>query len=144
MALRGRLWAILLASAAAATAPASAAAHPHHPAHPHQPAQPAQHRSGSISNEDYPASALRERAEGASVLRFLVGTDGRVLRCEVVRSSGNFALDATACSLIQRRFRYVPARDATGATVEQWITRQHRWILPEAARSVPGPKPASD
>jgi protein TonB len=135
MATRRLFVAVLLASAAAAFGSVPAEA---------QPVEAAQHRSGIITSNDYPTSALRAQAEGTSILRHLVGTDGRVLRCEVIGSSGNYALDSTACSLIQRRFRYRPARNGAGVPVEQWRIHRQVWSLPDAGRAVSGPKPASD
>ena len=99
--------------------------------------RPAQLRSGSISNDDYPASALRARAEGAVIARYVVAADGRVTACEVVTSSGNAALDSTTCSLIQRRFRFRPAINADGKAVEDRKTYRVTWRLP-----LPPPEPA--
>jgi protein TonB len=106
--------------------------------------RPAIQRSGAISADDYPASALRDRAEGDSVLRYLVGEDGRVLKCFVERSSGNAALDSTACSLIQRRFRYRPALDAAGRAITEWRSLRHTWSLPSEVPPAQGRPPASD
>jgi protein TonB len=89
-------------------------------------------RSGSISNDDYPASALRSRAEGAVTMRLAVGADGRVTGCTVESSSGNSALDSTSCSLAQRRFRFVPASDPKGHPKPGEATRTVRWSLPVA------------
>ncbi len=93
---------------------------------------PAQLRSGSVSDDDYPASALRAQAEGTTVVRHEIGPDGRVGQCVVARSSGNAALDSTACSLIQRRFRYRPAHNAAGNPVAEWRTNRIVWRLPAA------------
>ena len=39
--------------------------------------------------------------------------------CEVVKSSGSAELDGTTCRLIERRFRYRPARDAQGRAIAE-------------------------
>jgi protein TonB len=100
-------------------------------------AVPAELRSGSISSDDYPASALKVRAEGMVEVRYMVGPGGRVSSCAVQSSSGNAALDSATCSLVQRRFRFRPALDAKGSpTTEE--RRQHvLWRLPP-----PPPEPA--
>ena len=92
--------------------------------------------SGSIGDHDYPAAAARANIGGAVIVRFTVGADGRVRDCGVMRSSGNDDLDATTCRLIERRFRYAPARDAAGRPVESrqgW--RQLWWLEPHGARN---------
>ena len=61
--------------------------------------------------------------------RFTVGVDGRARDCAVTGSSGDAALDATTCQLIETRFRYRPARGADGqpvAEVRGW--RQDWWL----------------
>jgi protein TonB len=58
-----------------------------------------------------------------------VGANGRVTGCSVTGSSGNSALDSTACSLIQRRFRYAPAT-RNGQPVESTVSRSITWRLP--------------
>ncbi|HEX8654064.1 MAG TPA: energy transducer TonB [Allosphingosinicella sp.] len=102
-------------------------------------ARPAVQRSGRISNQDYPAAALRDQAEGVSLLRLRVREDGRVTTCELAESSGHRALDNTACSLAQRRFRFNPAVDAAGRPTAGWQTIAVSWVLPAAAQ--PGAEP---
>ena len=88
-------------------------------------------RSGAISNgDDYPASALRAGASGAVTVRYVVGANGRVTSCEVAESSGNAALDSTTCSLLQRRFRFEPARDRYGQPRQAVRSFRMVWRLP--------------
>jgi len=101
------------------------------PPPPRQAARPPVHRSGTITNDDYPASAIRAEAQGTTTIRMSVGADGRVSGCTVSRSSGNSALDSTACSLASRRFRFTPAQDTNGTNVAGSATRSVRWELPE-------------
>jgi protein TonB len=82
---------------------------------------------GRIEDRDYPRSALEAEASGTVHLRFVVQPDGRVSGCRVTRSSGNRDLDFTTCRLIEQRFRYRPARDASGRPIAQPIVGQHRW-----------------
>lgn len=86
---------------------------------------------GRIRNSDYPRSAARAQAEGTVVAKYTVGTDGRPRGCSVIRTSGNAELDATTCRLIEKRFRYRPARDAQGRAVPEvkgW--KQVWWLEP--------------
>ena len=95
----------------------------------------AQHLQGRLTSADYPRAAGDAGAEGTVLAHFEVGTDGLVSDCRVVSSSGNAELDETTCRLIERRFRYAPARDAQGRAVpdvggweEVW------WIGPRRPR----------
>ena len=84
---------------------------------------------GRIENGDYPRRAWNAGAAGAVTVRFTVGADGSATGCAVTASSGHPDLDATTCRLIERRFRYAPARDASGRTVaEERGWRQLWWI----------------
>jgi periplasmic protein TonB len=83
--------------------------------------------SGRILDSDYPRRAFEAGAEGVVSLRFVVGTNGRVTRCQVTRSSGRADLDETTCRLIRQRFRYRPARDSWGRAIPATIVGQHEW-----------------
>ena len=63
----------------------------------------------------------------AMTTEFLVGVDGRVSGCHANRSSGLPAVDAEICRLIEKRFRYEPARDARGRPVQSGIVMNHSW-----------------
>jgi protein TonB len=60
---------------------------------------------------------------------FDVRADGGVEHCRVVASSGSTLLDETTCRLIEARFRYVPARDATGAAITDIAGWRQDWWL---------------
>lgn len=82
---------------------------------------------GAIVNADYPAAARKARASGTVHVRISVGANGDVTGCSVTRSSGNEALDATTCRLIERRFRYRPATDAQGRPIAGVETTNFTW-----------------
>jgi protein TonB len=67
-----------------------------------------------FSGDDYPASAQAAGAEGTARASLTVGTDGRVVGCNITQSTGNGALDAATCSILRRRAKFVPARDSNG------------------------------
>ena len=92
-------------------------------------AQKATQRGGSITNDDYPPSAVRNEESGVSVATFTVGTDGKVTSCNA--SGASATLDAEACKLIIRRFRFKPALDANGSPIEETKTQRIRWDLPK-------------
>lgn len=84
---------------------------------------------GRITDSDYPRSALAARVQGNVEIRFTIGADGRVSGCTVTRSSGSAELDSTTCRLIEKRFRYRPARDAQGRAVATTGFGLQRWWL---------------
>jgi protein TonB len=92
---------------------------------------PSNNPASWLSNEDYPARALRAEAEGIAAYRLIVGTNGRVSACEVIRSTGNAQLDAATCDNIARRARFEAATDETGAKVLGSYTGTVRWDIPD-------------
>ena len=83
--------------------------------------------AGEITPRDYPRD-LRDAGIGGTVgLMFTVGTDGRVSRCTVTRSSGVPELDALTCRLIQQRFRFRPATDRYGRPISDVVEGEHEW-----------------
>ena len=86
-------------------------------------------RSGGITDDDYPPSATRNEESGTSIARYTVGTDGRATGCSA--SGASPALDAETCKLIERRFRFKPAKDAAGNAVTEPKTQRVTWRLPK-------------
>lgn len=84
---------------------------------------------GYLANSDYPRAALRAGAEGAVSVRFTVDTKGRASGCVVTRSSGYPDLDRTTCRLIEKRFRYRPARNGQGTPIPETVTKRYEWSL---------------
>ena len=83
--------------------------------------------AGEIRPSDYPRD-LRDAGIGGRVgLLFTVGTNGRVTRCTVTRSSGVPELDALTCRLIQQRFRYRPSTDRFGRPIADEVEGEHEW-----------------
>ena len=73
---------------------------------------------------------LREGRIGGTVsVRYEVDPQGHVGACTVTRSSGNDDLDSQTCTLIQRRFRYEPARDEAGEATRSTVEEDHRWVF---------------
>ncbi len=75
-----------------------------------------------FSTDDYPASAQSAGAEGTAQAQITIGTDGRVVGCSIIRSSGNSALDSATCNIIRRRAKFTPARDSEGNATTDTIT----------------------
>jgi periplasmic protein TonB len=83
--------------------------------------------AGRILDSDYPRAASEARIGGSVIVRFTVAADGRPRGCSVMRSSGSADLDAATCRLIERRFRYRPARDAQGRPVPAMLGWKQSW-----------------
>jgi protein TonB len=75
-----------------------------------------------FSGDDYPASAQAAGAEGTAQAQLTIGPDGRVTGCNLVRSTGNGALDAATCNILRRRAKFTPARDSNGNATSDTIT----------------------
>lgn len=80
---------------------------------------------------DYPAADLRAGNQGLTGFRLSIGTDGKVLNCEVTRPSGFPRLDRTACDKITRRARFEPAMDGYGNKVTGTYSNNIRWEIPD-------------
>jgi TonB family protein len=97
---------------------------------------------GSVSDADYPRSAVRERRGGHTVVRLLATERGRVGECQITRSSGHADLDRRSC-VIGQRFRYRPARDSAGRPTKQWMVFPLRWVPPQTIQlETPAPEGA--
>jgi protein TonB len=100
------------------------------PSHPPKGATPRGNPQSWVTDDDYPAAALRSGDHGTTGVRLAVGADGRVTDCEVTSSSGSGTLDSTACSLLRRRARFSPATDSSGNAVAGSYSQRFTWKLP--------------
>lgn len=89
----------------------------------------ARHLKGRLKSSDYPRAAGDAGAQGTVLAYFDVGVNGRVSGCRVVSSSRNAELDEVTCRLIERRFRYAPARDAEGRAVRDVMGWKEVWWI---------------
>lgn len=96
---------------------------------------PPRWRHGRLKDSDYPAGAAGRGAAGTVAVIFTVETDGHVDRCQVERSSGDPDLDATTCRLIEKRYRYDPARDADGRPIPSRVGESHSWAISREVES---------
>lgn len=83
------------------------------------------------TTNDYPARALREEREGTTGFRVTVGTDGRVVDCQITSSSGHADLDAATCDNVRRRARFTPATDGEGNPTTGTYSNRIRWVIPK-------------
>lgn len=85
---------------------------------------------GRLSPRDVPDGLIQPGGSVSVGVRFTVQPDGRAVRCSVTRSSGNPAIDAVPCPLIESRYRFRPARDRSQTPVPEIIDETHTWFEP--------------
>lgn len=90
---------------------------------------PPRHIAGRLKDSDYPLAAGEQGVSGTVGVRYVVGVDGRVPRCQVTRSSGSALLDETTCRLIVARYRFRPGHDARGRPFEAMIVEKQAWVI---------------
>lgn len=81
----------------------------------------------TCAQPQYPQSSLRAKHAGAVVMRFLIGTDGKVQDSKVDSSSGDVALDEAAHTAIAK-CTFTPAM-IDGVAVPAWTTLRYVWSL---------------
>lgn len=75
-----------------------------------------------LTGRDYPREVIRQWPRGAPVfVRFRVDVAGRPFNCDVMRSSGNPAVDQWTCSLVLSKLRFRPAVDSNGRPAIDWF-----------------------
>jgi TonB family protein len=76
---------------------------------------------GVFSADDYPAEAMSRGQEGKGSYLLLVDEKGKVAGCQVLAPTGVPILDAMACVVIEKRAKFVPARDKNGKPVRSTV-----------------------
>lgn len=84
-----------------------------------------------ISNQDYPAPALREEQSGTVKFVVLVDEKGRVADCMIAGTSGAAALDAQSCAILKTRARFEPARGSDGKPAKDAVQARIVWRIIE-------------
>lgn len=84
------------------------------PSQPPEPSNP----GAVLTPQDYPIEALRRNEHGIVTALLRVSIEGKVSACVVTESSGSATLDTTTCSLLKKRARFQPAKDAAGSPVD--------------------------
>ena len=86
----------------------------------------------AFSSDDYPQDAFSSRSEGQSQYVVLIGPDGKIGGCDLIKASGIPSLDFMGCQVITKRVKFSGARDSAGKPVRDTvITPPVRWTLAE-------------
>ena len=81
----------------------------------------------SCAKPDYPSASRRLEEEGTVTLKFLIGTDGRVLQAEIEKSSGFNRLDEAARNALSKcQFR---PGTVDGKPEQSWASMKYTWRL---------------
>lgn len=91
---------------------------------------PAENPANWVTDDDYPAEALRQDQSGTVGFRLLIGSKGEVTGCEVTSSSGSSVLDQASCSLLSARAKFKPALDASGKPIASQFNSRFTWKIP--------------
>jgi len=83
--------------------------------------------TGAFTEADYRRVSKGRQLRGTVHVRYTVATDGRAGQCAVTRSSGSSELDSETCRIIEQRFRYRPATDASGKPVADRVSTSFSW-----------------
>jgi len=106
--------------------PVAVAPPPPAPPPPPRKVQSAQSAKGDLrtlfSADDYPAAASAAEAQGTAQATLTISPDGRVVGCNLIRSTGNGALDAATCNILRRRAKFTPAKDSNGQPTTDTVT----------------------
>lgn len=87
-----------------------------------------------VTNQDYPAEAIRAGESGTVAFRLDVDAAGKVSGCTVTASSGSATLDRATCDILRARARFEPALDRQGRAVASTWSSRFRWELPAGTR----------
>jgi TonB family protein len=107
------------------------------PPRPKEPARARANLGSLISNDDYPAEALRHEEQGVVGFRLTVGTNGMVTACQITSTSGSSALDSTTCRILTERARFSPARDARGRPTIDYVSARIVWRIEQSSDLMP-------
>jgi protein TonB len=84
-----------------------------------------------ISSNDFPFEALKDEVGGKVEYEVSVDASGNPADCRIQATSGHAVLDQATCSLIIRRARFEPAKDANGRPVPGTYKGKVTWQRPD-------------
>ena len=79
--------------------------------------------SHEVTFADYPPVSVRLHEEGTVTVTYEINERGSVSLCYVVLTSGKPRLDAAACNMVKKRWKYTPATIDGKPTTIQYISK---------------------
>lgn len=80
--------------------------------------------------DDYPSHSMINEEFGVVSVVLHISAEGKVASCDVTERSGFETLDKATCSLIRKRARFDPAKDANGSVIAGEYRMATAWSLP--------------
>jgi TonB family protein len=84
----------------------------------------------------YPPEARAKGMQGRTEFKLELDPQGRILECDISKSSGSPLLDSTTCALLVTNARFKPAIDASGRAVSGEWRSAMVWQLANAAPNI--------
>ncbi|HMI40849.1 MAG TPA: energy transducer TonB [Sphingomicrobium sp.] len=88
----------------------------------------------------YPPRALAAGEHGIVFFQINLDRDGRLIGCEVTKSSGFPRLDAETCELMSAHGVFKPVRDEAGRLISPTHDGAIKWVLPQGIKPAERPK----
>lgn len=79
--------------------------------------------SHQVTAADYPRESVLAHESGDITVTYLISESGSVTACAILLSSGSPRLDAAACAMVRRRWRYKPATEDGKPVSIQYISK---------------------
>jgi len=83
----------------------------------------------NLTRRDYRSITGGILPNGSADAAIVISPSGAVSNCSLIRSSGNPAVDARLCPLIQQQMRFRPALDDAGRAIDFRFTFHASWAL---------------
>jgi periplasmic protein TonB len=80
-----------------------------------------------LTNRDYRTLTGNRLPAGSGDVAIVIGPEGRITNCRLVRSSGDPAVDSGLCPLIASRLYFLPARDDHGRPIDYSTNFRAQW-----------------
>lgn len=97
-------------------------------------------RAPSVSENDYPARAIRAEVQGSVVVVIAVDPTGAATGCTPIEiESPGFGLEDATCRVWTQRATFSPARNASGVAIPGTYRAELNWALAEPEPAPPAP-----
>jgi protein TonB len=94
-----------------------------------------------LTSNDYPMEAEQFHATGDVIFRVIVGADGNVEECRILRQTQVAAFGRVTCEIMRTRARFEPARDAAGNPVRDYFDGRFVFTSPGPPHNRRRPRP---
>lgn len=89
-----------------------------------------------MSDDDYPAVALRRKETGTTDFKLDIDAKGKIVACHVTGSSGFWELDEGSCAVMMKNSKFYPALNAKGDPIASEYRSKFTWTVPGQPRRI--------